>query len=168
MEKSIQKKPLAMGLIGHKSGLVYAQMEIYLRDFNTLDIAIRRQLYSNLADIEFSIDNMDLEDIIDILNEAKKKLDNYWLTTQHPKRDEIFTKPKNQKEEKKRKVAPPVRLPEKKEEPLVRPLEKKEKGPAGCAHYLGYLASRPMDAPLPQECLNCPKVMDCATKTSDT
>ena len=79
MEKS-KKHPLAMGLIGHRSGLVYAQMEIYLRDHNTVDFTIRRKLYSNLPDVEFSINNRDLEDIIDILNEAKKKLDTYWVS----------------------------------------------------------------------------------------
>ena len=153
MEKSIQKKPLAMGLLGQKSGLVYAQMEIYLRDYNNLDFAIRRKLYSNLPDIEFSINNMDLEDIIDILNEAKKKLDAHWFSSLRAKLDVISTKPQNQEEEKK-----------KKEKPAVRPPEKKEKGSRRCAHYLGYLASRPTDAPLPQECLMCPKVMDCAMK----
>ena len=56
----------------------------------------------------------------------------------------------------------------KKEEPPVKPPEKEEKGPSRCAGYLGYLASRPENAPIPQECLICPKVLDCVMKKSDS
>jgi hypothetical protein len=55
-----------------------------------------------------------------------------------------------------------------KEEPSVKPPEKEEKGPSGCAGYLGYLASLPEDVPIPRECLACPKVLDCVMKTSDS
>jgi len=55
-----------------------------------------------------------------------------------------------------------------KEEPPVKQPEKKEEGPSRCAGYLGYLASRPENAPIPQECLTCPKVLDCAMKISDS
>jgi len=56
----------------------------------------------------------------------------------------------------------------KEEEPLVKLPEKEEKGPSRCAGYLGYLASRPENASIPKECLTCPKVLDCAMKTSDS
>ena len=56
---------------------------------------------------------------------------------------------------------------EKKEGPPVKPPEKEEKGPSGCPHHFGYLASRAKGAPIPQECLICPKVLDCVMKTSD-
>jgi len=65
--------------------------------------------------------------------------------------DVISTQPQKEKEEK-----------EKEEEPLVKLPEKKEKGPSGCPHRFGYLANRPKNAPIPQECLICPRVLDCA------
>ena len=71
--------------------------------------------------------------------------------------DIISAQPQKQKEEKK-----------KKEEPPVKPPEKKEKGPSKCAGYLGYLASLPKNKPIPQECLICPKVLDCVMKKSDS
>lgn len=79
MQKS-KGHPLAMGLIGHESGAVYAQIEITLRDFDTVDFVIRREPYSNLPDVKFSIDYRDIDDVIEILNEAKKKLDAYWIS----------------------------------------------------------------------------------------
>ncbi|MFB3888716.1 MAG: hypothetical protein ACE14S_04430 [Candidatus Bathyarchaeia archaeon] len=33
--------------------------------------------------------------------------------------------------------------------------------PAKCAHFSGLLSNRPADAPLPEECLVCPKVLQC-------
>jgi hypothetical protein len=36
--------------------------------------------------------------------------------------------------------------------------------PSGCPQYLGYLSVRPKDAIIPQECLICSKMLDCATK----
>ena len=56
----------------------------------------------------------------------------------------------------------------KKEEPLVKPPQKKEKGPSKCSGYIGYLATLPKNKPIPQECLICPKVLDCVMKTSDS
>jgi len=67
--------------------------------------------------------------------------------------DVISAQPQKEKEGKK-----------KKEEPLVEPPEKKEKGPSECSHNFGYLASRARDAPIPQECLTCPKIVDCMLK----
>lgn len=72
------------------------------------------------------------------------------------KLDVISTQPQNQKEERKKKERPPVKPP-----------EKEEKGSSTCAGYLGYLASHPIDAPIPKECLVCPKVLDCVMKASD-
>ena len=67
--------------------------------------------------------------------------------------DVISTQPQKEKEEEK-----------KKEEPLVKPPKKEEKGPSGCPHRFGYLANRPKNAPIPQECLTCPKIVDCMLK----
>ncbi len=69
--------------------------------------------------------------------------------------DVISAQPKEEEEEKK-----------KKEEPLAKPPEKKEKGSSECSHHFGYLANRPKDAPIPQECLTCPKIVDCMLKLS--
>jgi hypothetical protein len=41
---------------------------------------------------------------------------------------------------------------------------KGEEGPKGCSHHFGYLANRPKDAPFPQECLTCQKIVDCMLK----
>jgi hypothetical protein len=67
--------------------------------------------------------------------------------------DVISAQPQKEEEEKK-----------KKEEPSVEPAEKKEKDPSECSHHFGYLANRPKDAPIPQECLTCPKIVDCMLK----
>jgi len=66
------------------------------------------------------------------------------------KLDVISTQPQKQKEEKK-----------KEEELPVKPPEKEEKGPSGCPHHFGYLASRAKDVPIPRECLICPKILEC-------
>ena len=52
------------------------------------------------------------------------------------------------------------------EEPSAKPQEKEEKGSSECSHHFGYLANRPKDAPIPQECLTCPKIVDCMLKLS--
>jgi hypothetical protein len=36
--------------------------------------------------------------------------------------------------------------------------------PAKCAHYFGFLNAIPKDAPIPDECLVCPKVLQCNIK----
>jgi DNA-directed RNA polymerase subunit RPC12/RpoP len=36
--------------------------------------------------------------------------------------------------------------------------------PAKCAHYFGFLTAIPRDAPIPDECLVCPKVLQCNIK----
>jgi hypothetical protein len=69
--------------------------------------------------------------------------------------DAISARPKKEEEDKK-----------KKEEPPVKPPEKEEKDPSECSHHFGYLANRPKDSPIPQECLTCPKIVDCMLKLS--
>jgi len=36
--------------------------------------------------------------------------------------------------------------------------------PAKCAHYFGFLDSLPKDAAIPDECLICPKVLQCSVR----
>jgi len=33
--------------------------------------------------------------------------------------------------------------------------------PAGCAHFLGYLKTRPKGSPIPDDCLLCVAIMEC-------
>lgn len=52
-----------------------------------------------------------------------------------------------------------------KEEGPVKSREKEEKETSGCSHHFGYLANRPKNAPIPQECLLCQKIVDCMLKS---
>lgn len=61
--------------------------------------------------------------------------------------------PQKEKEEKKDK-----------EEHVVKPLVE-EKIFSGCLHHFGYLASRPENAPIPQECIICQRLGDCMVAT---
>ena len=38
---------------------------------------------------------------------------------------------------------------------------------SGCPENFGYLANRPKDAPIPPECLLCPKMVDCILKVEE-
>ena len=49
----------------------------------------------------------------------------------------------------------------KKEEPPVTPPEKEEKVSSACTNHFGYLANRPKNAPILQECLVCQRIVDC-------
>ena len=62
----------------------------------------------------------------------------------------------------------PTIKPMEKEEPKVKPPQKEAKAPSGCTHNFGYLANRPKNDPIPQECLTCPKIVDCMLKMSGT
>ncbi len=72
--------PLVSGLIGREAHSIHGQLEVSLINYDTVHIAIRRKAYSGLSDVKFSVSDTDLQDIIDILNEAKKKVDTYWLS----------------------------------------------------------------------------------------
>ena len=66
--------------------------------------------------------------------------------------------------------AKPQREREGREEAPVKPSKEEEKGPEGeegpkgCPHHFGYLAHRPKDASIPQECLTCQKIVECMLK----
>jgi hypothetical protein len=38
-----------------------------------------------------------------------------------------------------------------------------EKNNAKCPHHFGYLSELPKDKPIPEECLLCPKLLECTT-----
>ena len=48
----------------------------------------------------------------------------------------------------------------------VKPTEypKVFESPAKCARYFGFLNAFPKDAPIPEECLICPKVLQCSVR----
>ena len=75
-----KKIPLASGLIGSEARSIHGQLEVSLINYDTVHIAIRRKVYSGLSDVKFSVAETDLQDIIDILDEAAKKIDIYWLS----------------------------------------------------------------------------------------
>ncbi len=75
-----KKIPLVSGLLGLESGSIYGQIEISLSDHDTVNIVIRRKAYSGLPDITFSLKDTDLKDFIGVLEEAKKKVDAYWIS----------------------------------------------------------------------------------------
>ena len=75
-----KKIPLVSGLIGRDARSIHGQLEVSLINYDTVHIAIKRKVYSGLSDVKFSVADTDLQDIIDILNEAKKKIDTYWLS----------------------------------------------------------------------------------------
>jgi hypothetical protein len=41
---------------------------------------------------------------------------------------------------------------------------KSSASPPNCVHNFGYLGSRPKNTPIPDECLGCPKVMQCLSQ----
>lgn len=81
MEES-KRIPLLSGLIGRTSGSIHSQLEISLVNYDTIHIAIWRKALCGLPDIEFTIPDTDLEEIIEIFNEAKKKADAYYWASQ--------------------------------------------------------------------------------------
>ncbi len=38
-----------------------------------------------------------------------------------------------------------------------------EKNSTKCPHHFGYLSELPKDKPIPEECLLCPKLLECTT-----
>ena len=75
-----KKIPLVSGLIGSKARSIHGQLEVSLINYDTVRIAIRRKIYSGLSNVKFSVAETDLQDIIEILTEANKKIETYWLS----------------------------------------------------------------------------------------
>jgi hypothetical protein len=71
--------PLARGLVGGDVSPIYGQLEISLTNYKKLTITIRRKPYCGRRDVKFSILHTDLQDIIEILEEAQERLDDCWL-----------------------------------------------------------------------------------------
>lgn len=43
----------------------------------------------------------------------------------------------------------------------VEPTAEKQSDKGDCKHFLGYLKKRPKDAPIPDECLTCDRMIEC-------
>ena len=50
----------------------------------------------------------------------------------------------------------------------TKPPKTKDNPSTSCNNYFGYLANRPKDTSTPQECLVCPKLVECILKTYET
>ena len=72
--------PLASGLIGGKAKSIHGQLTIKYIDYKFVKINFWRKLHSGLSDVEFLIEDTDLPEILELLNEANKKIDESWLT----------------------------------------------------------------------------------------
>ena len=64
------------------------------------------------------------------------------------------------------KENPPATKENPKDKKSDKPEKKNEKSSSknkqsGCPEHFGYLANRPSDVPIPQDCLTCPKMVDC-------
>jgi hypothetical protein len=82
------------------------------------------------------------------------------------KPEEPQAEPAAKKEEEKTAKEEPETEPIAKEEPIeeepkTKTVVEKETEFAGCPESFGYLANRPPDAPIPPQCLVCPKMVDC-------
>ena len=71
--------PLVNKLLGSKTKTIRGQLVVKYIDYDTVDIALYRKLHCGLPDIEFSVADTDLPQILKILTEAKQKIDDYWL-----------------------------------------------------------------------------------------
>ena len=67
-----------------------------------------------------------------------------------------------------KQTPPPMPQIRARTKPVEQESLKPAKGYSRCAGYLGYLARLPKNAPIPKECLVCPKVLDCATEIDDS
>jgi hypothetical protein len=72
--------PLAKGLIGSQAHSIHGQLEVTCTNYGTVHIRIWRKMYSGLPDVNFSVADTDLPEIIEILTEAKKKINGCWLS----------------------------------------------------------------------------------------
>ncbi len=84
---------------------------------------------------------------------------------------EIIEEPKekhSQKEKKVIKEEPETEYffteEEKRDASKIKPTAEKEKQFSGCPQTFGFLAKRPKDMPIPQQCILCPKIVDCMLK----
>ena len=78
--KKAKMIPLAKGLMGGETTVIHGQIEVFLTNYETIKIIIHREPYGGGTDVKFTIESADLQDLISILSEAKKRSDDYWLS----------------------------------------------------------------------------------------
>lgn len=71
---------LASGLIGANANEIHGQLTVKYIDYKTVKINLWRKLHSGLPDLEFSVDDNDLLEILGLLTEANSKIQSYWLS----------------------------------------------------------------------------------------
>lgn len=67
-------------LLGSKAKSIRGQLVVKYINYDTVNIALYRKLHCGLPDIEFSVADTDLPEILELLTEAKQKIDSYWLS----------------------------------------------------------------------------------------
>ncbi len=72
--------PLARGLIVGETAPIYGQLEISITNHNNIKFILRRKPYSGQSDLKFSIPSPSLQSFIDVLHEAREKLDDIWFS----------------------------------------------------------------------------------------
>jgi len=98
MEES-KRIPLLSGLVGRTSGSIHSRLEVSLVNYDTIHVAIRRQAFCGLPDVEFTIPDTDLQEVIDLFGEAKKKADLYYCASRVDPRGGVSKEPSKEKEE---------------------------------------------------------------------
>jgi len=98
--------------------------------------------------------DMDAENEEDVMEESASG------SAMHPSLEKVLDAiSTNQKEREDEEEAPKVKPPKGEGKG-----PEGEESPKGCPHHFGYLAHRPKDASIPQECLTCQKIVDCMLK----
>ena len=67
-------------LLGSKLKTIRGQLVVNYIDYDTVKIGLYRKLHCGLPDIEFSVADTDLPEILELLTEAKQKIDGLWLS----------------------------------------------------------------------------------------
>ena len=67
-------------LLGRKAKRITGQLVIKYVASDTLKIGLYRKLHSGLPDVEFSVSDQELPEILELFTEAKQKIDSFWLS----------------------------------------------------------------------------------------
>ena len=64
-------------LLGSKAKSIHGQLVVKYVDYDTVKIGLYRKLHSGLQDVEFSVSDQDLPELLELFTEAKQKIDSY-------------------------------------------------------------------------------------------
>lgn len=76
----LRRIPLAHGLLVSETNFIQGQLEATLVNYTDVEIVINRKAYGSSSDIKFSLTKQSLRCLLNILNEADNKLEQYWLS----------------------------------------------------------------------------------------